>query len=169
MRWLCLIGCWCFFNLFSLSYASVSDSLLERRVDKVIVVKSERRLHLISQGEKLKSYPVSLGKKAGPKVYEGDQRTPEGLYWIDWRKSSDKFNLSMHISYPNARDLANARDKGLPPGGMIMLHGTPIDVQYPEWYFNSLNWTDGCIALTNPDMREIWGLVQDGTLIEIKP
>ena len=158
--------------MLNVSYAHESDLALEKTrppIDKVVVIKSERRLHLVSQGRNLKSYAVSLGKKTGPKLHEGDQKTPEGLYWIDWRKASDKFNLSMHISYPNARDLANARSKGLTPGGMIMLHGTPIDGQYPEWYFNSLNWTDGCIALTNADMREIWTLVQDGTLIEIKP
>jgi murein L,D-transpeptidase YafK len=75
----------------------------------VLVVKSERKLHLLSRGEPLKSYRVSLGKQPiGPKQREGDLRTPEGLYWIDWRKTSDKYQLSLHISYPNARDLAKA-------------------------------------------------------------
>lgn len=160
MRWLIIACCLC---VSAVSYANTSS------IDKILVVKSERKLHLFSQGKKLKSYPVSLGKKGGAKVHEGDQRTPEGMYWIDWRKASSKYNLSMHISYPNARDAANAREKGLPPGSMIMLHGTPIDAQYPEWYFGSLNWTDGCIALNNADMQEIWSLVPDGTLIEIKP
>jgi len=166
MRWLLVICCLCFSTL---SHSNSSASLQGKAVDKILVVKSERRLHLISQGQKLKSYTVSLGKKTGPKLHEGDQRTPEGLYWIDWRKPSDKYNLSMHISYPNARDAAKAKDKGLPPGSMIMLHGTPRDAEYPEWYFSSLNWTDGCIALNNNDMQEIWSLVKDGTLIEIKP
>ena len=89
-------------------------------------------------------------------------RTPEGFYWIDWRKTSDKYNLSMHISYPNARDPARATE-GVAPGSMIMLHGTPVDEEYPEWFFHTLDWTEGCIALTNSDMREIWGLVKDGT------
>jgi murein L,D-transpeptidase YafK len=75
----------------------------------------------------------------------------------------------MHISYPNIRDAARARREGVEPGGMIMLHGTPVDEHYPEWYFHSLDWTDGCIALSNADMREVWELVSDGTLIEIRP
>lgn len=164
MRWLLVLCC---LSFASLSQASIAH--LQGRVDKILVVKSERVLHLLNKGQSLKTYKVSLGKKSGPKLHEGDQRTPEGLYWIDWRKTSNKFNLSMHISYPNARDTAKAREKGLSPGSMIMLHGTPIDGQYPEWYFGSLNWTDGCIALSNNDMQEIWSLVPDGTLIEIKP
>ena len=139
-------------------------------VDKVLVIKSEHKLHLLSQGKTLKSYRVSLGKKpVGAKTHEGDQRTPEGFYWLDWRKHSERFNLAMHISYPNARDLAKAKRTGLAPGGMIMLHGTPDSSEYPEWYFNTLDWTDGCIALTNHDMREVWEKVADGTLIEIRP
>jgi murein L,D-transpeptidase YafK len=135
----------------------------------VLVVKSERQLHLVSRGQTLKSYRVSLGKQAGPKLREGDQRTPEGFYWINWRKTSDKFNLAMHISYPNANDLARASAEGVNPGSMIMLHGTPVDEEYPEWFFQTLNWTEGCIALSNDDMREIWQLVKNGTLIEIRP
>jgi murein L,D-transpeptidase YafK len=136
----------------------------------VLVVKSERKLHLLSKGQPLKSYKVSLGKQPrGPKLREGDQRTPEGLYWLDWRKASDKFNLSMHISYPNVRDQARARAEGVSPGSMIMLHGTPLDEHYPEWYFHGLDWTEGCIAMRNDDMREVWSLVRDGTLIEIRP
>ena len=146
-----------------------STAVQGKAIDKILVVKSERRLHLQSQGKTLKTYTVSLGKKSGQKIHEGDQRTPEGMYWIDWRKASSKYNLSMHISYPNARDAARAREHGRSAGSMIMLHGTPVDAQYPEWYFSSLNWTDGCIALNNADMQEIWGLVPDGTLIEIKP
>lgn len=138
-------------------------------IDKVLVVKSERTLHLMRRGEVIKSYRVSLGKKSGAKEYEGDQRTPEGLYWINWRKPSDNFNLSMHISYPNANDLKRSKELGLPPGGMIMLHGTPTDEEYPEWFFNTLDWTEGCIALTNNDMQEVWSTVKDGTLIEIRP
>lgn len=154
----------------SLSQASISPAIDGRIVDKVLVVKSERKLLLLSRGQPLRSYRVSLGKQpSGPKQREGDLRTPEGLYWIDWRKASDKFNLSMHISYPNIRDLSRAEAAGVPPGGMIMLHGTPLDEQYPEWYFQGLDWTNGCIAMGNDDIREVWSLVRDGTLIEIRP
>ena len=166
MRWLLAVIC---LSFSLLSHATAAPTL-EGKVDKVLVVKSERRLHLLSRGETLKSYRVSLGKQPnGPKQREGDKRTPEGFYWIDWRKTSEKYNLSMHISYPNARDLARARSEQVPPGSMIMIHGTPLDEEYPEWYFHTLDWTEGCIALKNDDMREIWSLVADGTLIEIRP
>lgn len=151
------------------THANQTSSMPTPPIDKVLVVKSERALHLIHRGEVVKSYRVSLGKKSGPKEYEGDQRTPEGLYWINWRKRSDNFNLAMHISYPNAKDLKRAEETGLPPGNMIMLHGTPEDEEYPEWFFNTLDWTEGCIALNNADMQEVWESVKDGTLIEIRP
>ncbi len=118
------------------TYANTSNSNSSTtQVDKVLVVKSERALHLMRRGEVIKSYRVSLGKKSGAKEYEGDQRTPEGLYWINWRKPSDNYNLSMHISYPNAHDLKRSEELGLPPGGMIMLHGTPTDEEYPRMVF----------------------------------
>lgn len=158
-----------FLTLPVFAYASSASTTTAPNIDKVLVVKSERTLHLIRRGEVVKSYRVSLGKKSGAKEYEGDQRTPEGVYWINWRKPSDNFNLSMHISYPNATDIKRSKEKGLPPGGMIMLHGTPNDEEYPEWFFHSLDWTEGCIALTNSDMREVWEKVKDGTLIEIRP
>jgi len=166
MRWLFAVFCLMF---ASMSHASAAPSLEGALIDKVLVVKSERQLHLISRGEAVRSYRVSLGKQTGPKQREGDQRTPEGFYWIDWRKTSDRFNLAMHISYPNAKDMARASAERVPPGSMIMLHGTPLDEEYPEWFFHTLDWTEGCIALKNDDMREIWNLVKDGTLIEIRP
>lgn len=167
MRWLLALLC---FSLLGVGHASTSAPLAGKRVDKVLVVKSERKLHLMERGEILKSYRISLGKQPkGTKVREGDSRTPEGFYWIDWRKTSDKYNLSMHISYPNARDLDNARKQGVSPGSMIMIHGTPLDDEYPEWYFHTLDWTEGCVAMKNTDMREVWNLVKDGTLIEIRP
>lgn len=167
MRWLFAFLC---LSFASLLHANANPIPVGQSIDKVLVIKSERRLHLMSRGESLKSYRVSLGKRPdGPKQREGDQRTPEGFYWIDWRKASDKYNLAMHISYPNARDLARASAEGVRPGNMIMLHGTPLDEEYPEWFFQTLDWTEGCIALTNDDMREVWSLVKDGTLIEIRP
>lgn len=167
MRWSVAILC-LLFSVFS--HANTTPSLQSPAIDKVLVVKSERKLQLLSRGQPLKSYRISLGKQpSGPKQQQGDMRTPEGFYWIDWRKTSDKYNLAMHISYPNARDLAHAQAKGVPPGDMIMLHGTPLDEEYPEWFFHTLDWTEGCIALRNDDMEEIWQLVRNGTLIEIRP
>lgn len=155
------------------SYGSndeVKGNIAKVNIDKVLVEKSKRKLYLMSGRNIVKSYNISLGKKpSGHKLMEGDKKTPEGLYWIDWRKPSSKYNLAMHISYPNSKDMANAKKLGVKPGSMIMIHGTPVDPQYPEWYFRGLNWTNGCIAMMNWDMKEVWSLVKDGTLIEIKP
>lgn len=167
MRWLLPLLC---LTLALTAQANTTPIDATRQVDKVLVLKAERQLHLQRRGETIRSYRISLGKQpSGAKQREGDLRTPEGFYWIDWRKTSDKFQLSLHISYPNARDLANARQSGVPPGGMIMIHGTPLDEEYPEWFFHTLDWTEGCIAMKNDDMREVWELVSDGTLIEIRP
>lgn len=167
MRWLLPLLC---LTLSLNVQANATPIDATRQVDKVLVLKSERKLHLQQRGETIKSYRISLGKQpSGAKQREGDLRTPEGFYWIDWRKTSDKYQLSLHISYPNARDLANARQAGVPAGSMIMIHGTPLDEEYPEWFFHTLDWTEGCIAMKNADMREVWSLVKDGTLIEIRP
>lgn len=173
MRWLLALFC---LTVASVSQAAFTETIVtkpvsqQRTVEKVLVIKSARQLQLISAGEPFKSYRISLGKQPnGPKQREGDKRTPEGLYWLDWRKVSDRYNLAMHVSYPNVSDAARARREGVEPGGMIMIHGTPLNDEYPEWYFHTLDWTEGCIAMKNADMREIWSLVKDGTLIEIRP
>lgn len=142
----------------------------DQKIEKILVLKSARKLQLISDGKPIKSYRISLGKQPkGPKLQEGDKRTPEGLYWVDWRKKSDKFNLAMHINYPNISDAAKARREGMNPGSMIMIHGTPDSEDNPEELFHTLDWTDGCIAMKNYEMREVWNLVKDGTLVEIRP
>ena len=140
-------------------------------IDRLLIDKSERRLQIISNGEVLHQYRISLGRQpVGPKRQQGDQRTPEGIYSIDWRHESAQYNLSLHLDYPNLKDRQAAFEAGIDdPGGMIMIHGTPIDEEYPEWYFKGLDWTNGCIALGNAEMRELWELVPDGTLVEIVP
>lgn len=140
------------------------------QADKILILKGKRSLQVIQHGQVLAQYRVSLGRQPlGPKLSEGDQRTPEGFYRIDWRQPSRHYQLSLHLSYPNERDLARSRELGLPSGGMIMIHGTPQDQDYPEEYFHTLDWTDGCIALRNQDMRALWKSVRDGTLVEIRP
>ena len=139
-------------------------------VEKILVLKSARQLQSISNGKPIRTYRISLGKQPkGPKTREGDKRTPEGLYWVDWRKKSEKFNLAMHISYPNISDAAQARREGVSPGSMIMIHGTPDTEENPENLFHTLDWTDGCIAMKNYEMREVWNLTKDGTMVEIRP
>jgi murein L,D-transpeptidase YafK len=174
MRWLLAFFCLSFASLASASFTEtiVTPPPVAEQIpiDKVLVLKSSHQLQLISHGQPFKSYRISLGKQPrGAKLSEGDRRTPEGLYWLDWRKVSDRFNLAIHVSYPNISDSARARREGLDPGGMIMIHGTPDSEEYPEWYFSTLDWTDGCIAMKNTDMREVWSLVKDGTMIEIRP
>lgn len=167
MRWLLALFC-C--SIIAVSHASATDTLDGKVIEKVLVLKSAHQLQLINDGKPFKTYRISLGKQPkGPKLMEGDKRTPEGFYWLDWRKTSDRFNLAMHISYPNISDSARSRREGVEPGGMIMIHGTPDSEDYPEQYFHTLDWTDGCIAMRNIDMREVWGLVPDGTMIEIRP
>lgn len=134
------------------------------RVDRVLVDKSERRLYLLRGGAVLAWAPVSLGRSPdGPKVQQGDHRTPEGDYVLDWRNPHSQFHLSIHISYPNEADLARAFENGADPGGGIFIHGTPDPVLLGR------DWTTGCIAVSNEDIDLIWTLVPDGTPITIRP
>lgn len=140
------------------------------KADRVVVVKKERRLYLY-QGEKvLRSYRVSLGANPeGHKQRQGDQRTPEGRYLLDWRNPESRFYRSIHISYPNSQDRAHARRKGMSPGGAIMIHGLPDKYAEAPELFADWDWTEGCIAVNNPAMDEIWSLVANNTPIEIHP
>lgn len=140
------------------------------RVDRVLVVKSERKLYLLRGEEIVRSYGISLGgRPVGHKVEEGDQRTPEGEYLIDWRNPNSDFYMSMHISYPNSRDLHAARTRGRDPGGMIMIHGLPNDSPPSRSDYLDEDWTDGCIAVSNQAMIDIWLSVEDDTPITISP
>jgi murein L,D-transpeptidase YafK len=146
------------------------QALAQPAIDQLLVHKQERRLEVIAGGEVIRQYKIALGRQpVGHKQQVGDQRTPEGIYSIDWRHRSPQFNLSLHLDYPNLKDRAAAYERGVDPGGMIMIHGTPIDEEYPEWFFSGLDWTNGCIALNNQDMQELWTLIPDGTLVEIRP
>lgn len=139
-------------------------------IDKLLIHKQERRLEVISDGQVVRHYRIALGKQPlGHKQERGDNRTPEGIYSIDWRHHSPSYNLSLHLNYPNLKDRADAWERGVDPGSMIMIHGTPVDEEYPEWFFNGLDWTNGCIALDNRSMQELWDLAPDGTLVEIRP
>ena len=139
-------------------------------VDRVVVYKHERKLVLFSQGKEFRSYKVALGgEPVGPKTRHGDHRTPEGLYTLDSRNSNSHFYKAFHISYPNSKDIAAAKKSGVSPGGDIMLHGLPKEYAWVGKAHVLHDWTDGCIAVTNEEMDEIWKLVRVGTPIEIKP
>jgi murein L,D-transpeptidase YafK len=149
--------------------ASFEPSGIEK-ADRVLVVKSERRLYLLKDGEPIKSYRVALGRRpVGHKVTEGDGRTPEGIYVLDWRNPRSQFYRSLHISYPDASDIAFAQRRGRAPGANIMIHGLSRDFEILGPHHVRFNWTQGCIAVTNEEIDEIWAAVDDGTLIEIRP
>lgn len=140
-------------------------------VDFVLVRKKERKLYLYSGDEVVKSYQIALGKDPeGQKQKEGDSRTPEGLYTLDWRNPNSRFFRSIHVSYPNVVQARSAKEAGIDPGGAIMIHGQPSDwSERIKLTFNHKDWTEGCIAVENQDMLEIWDLVRDGTPIKIDP
>jgi murein L,D-transpeptidase YafK len=136
--------------------------------DKVLVLKAARKLSLMKSDEVLKIYSISLGgSPVGPKTREGDSKTPEGNYVLDRHNSHSQYHESIHISYPNAEDLARAKKLGVRPGGDLFIHGEPNDYHGPNDQLG--DWTDGCIAVSNAAMDEIWRAVPNGTPIEIKP
>jgi murein L,D-transpeptidase YafK len=138
--------------------------------DSVLVVKSERRLYLLKAGRILKAFNVSLGLVPnGPKQREGDFRTPEGHYMLDGRKADSDYFLSIHVSYPDEVDRARAHSLGVDPGGAIMIHGLPNAPRYEPAHYRGTDWTDGCIAVSNSDMIDIWLMTRESTPIEIRP
>ena len=139
-------------------------------IDYVLVNKSEQKMYLLSLGERVKEYSVVFGgNPKGHKQQEGDQRTPEGKYILDYKKADSTFHKAIHISYPNEEDKERAKEKGINPGGLIMIHGQKNGIGWLSWISQNFNWTDGCIAVTNEEMDEIWTLVKVGTPIEIQP
>jgi len=138
--------------------------------DRVVMLKKERTLQLLSQGRVIKSYKVALGgDPVGPKAQQGDHKTPEGVYVLDSRNAHSQFYKSIHISYPSARDRASARAKAVSPGGDVFVHGLPNGYQWVGASHRLKDWTDGCIAVTDEEIDEIWAAVADGTPIEIRP
>lgn len=138
--------------------------------DALLVDKSERRLYLLRDGQPFRSYRIALGLNPnGHKEREGDFRTPEGRYTIYRRNPESEFFLSLGISYPDDDDLRRAKRQGLKPGGAIMIHGLPNVPKRPASYYQSADWTDGCIALSNDDMLEVWLLTRTNIPIEIRP
>jgi L,D-peptidoglycan transpeptidase YkuD (ErfK/YbiS/YcfS/YnhG family) len=138
--------------------------------DRVVVRKSERRLYLMHGSSVLRSYRVALGlNPVGPKEQEGDSRTPEGHYQLTRRNPRSEFFLSIQVSYPNDRDLQRARRNRLTPGGAIMIHGLPNELRREPTYYEKRDWTDGCIAVSDSDMLEIWLMTPPDTPIDILP
>jgi murein L,D-transpeptidase YafK len=140
------------------------------QADKIVILKSARTMTLLRGGKTLKTYKVALGGvPVGPKRVEGDHKTPEGDYVIDAKNRHSQFHLSLHISYPSAADQERARSLGQPPGGAIMIHGLARPFAYLGPLHRQTDWTDGCIAVTNAEIEEIWKLVPVRTSVEIRP
>lgn len=152
--------------------AGTADEKLpaDARADRVIVMKKERTLRLMHGDKVLKAYKIALGgEPIGPKRMEGDHKTPEGAYILDRRNPKSKYYRSIHISYPSEEDRERARKSGVLPGGDVMVHGLPNGFGWLGATHRVQDWTDGCIAVTDQEMDEIWSAVADGTPIEIKP
>lgn len=140
------------------------------RVDRMIVNKARRELLLLYGQSVLRTYRIALGRNpVGPKEEEGDGKTPEGRYSIDRRNPKSSYHLSLHISYPGDTDRERACQRGVDPGGDIMIHGLRNGEGHIGKAHLETDWTRGCIAVTDEEMDEIWDLVEDGTPIEINP
>ena len=138
--------------------------------DRVVIEKAARVLHLVQDGEVFRTFKIALGiRPVGDKLREGDFKTPEGKYNLDARNPNSEFFLSIHISYPNSADRSEANQQGYDPGGAIMIHGQPNAPSRSETYYRTQDWTNGCIAVSNSDMIDIWLMTGENTPIEIKP
>jgi tetratricopeptide (TPR) repeat protein len=145
-------------------------AIKKRSVDKILIEKQERRLMLISKGEVIKTYKIALGGNPnGPKERQGDNKTPEGTYFIDSRNKDSHYHLSLHISYPNENDKKRAKKLGVAPGGNIMIHGIMKGFSWVGDSHSDVDWTKGCIAVTDEEIEEIYKLAPIGTIVEIRP
>lgn len=152
-------------GLLPLAAAAATPAMapLSARADRIHVDKSERRMELLRDGRVIRRYAIRLGDDpVGPKRQQGDEKTPEGDYRISGRNPASRFHLSLRVSYPGEADRKQAHARGADPGGDIMIHGGNTAL-YP------FDWTDGCIAVTNKEIEEIWSLVPTGTPIRIDP
>jgi murein L,D-transpeptidase YafK len=138
--------------------------------DLVVVEKSERKLHLMHNGKIFKTFRIALGiMPVGDKLKEGDFKTPEGRYLLDHKNPESDYFLSIRISYPDIQDRREAEAEGVDPGGAIMIHGQPNVPTRSEAYYRTQDWTNGCIAVSNSDMIDIWLMTGENTPIEIRP
>ena len=142
----------------------------EELADLVVVKKSERKLYLYNGDTVLRSFDIALGLvPEGHKMQEGDFKTPEGTYLLDRRRIDSDFFMAIQISYPNQNDVTSARSRGVSPGSYIMIHGQPVNPKKPRSYYEKYDWTDGCIAVSNAAMVDIWQMTAANTPIEIFP
>jgi murein L,D-transpeptidase YafK len=162
--------CFLFFLLFTTLCLQFSAAAQTKTPDHILIEKSTRTLKLMRGEEILKTYKVALGTEpVGAKERQGDHKTPEGDYIVDTKNPSSRFHLALHLSYPNAADRAHARKLGLAPGGDVEIHGLGKGFAWIGAQHRRFDWTDGCIALTNSEIEEIFPQVSVGTRVEIRP
>jgi murein L,D-transpeptidase YafK len=138
--------------------------------DRVVILKSAGTMNLESGGRPLKSYKVALGgQPVGAKQQQGDHKTPEGEYFVDAKNAHSQFYMALHLSYPSAKDRARARSRGVSPGGDVEIHGLGKKYGWIGARHRLTDWTDGCIAVTNEEIEDIFRIVPVGTPVEIKP
>lgn len=167
---LALFGCLAVAGILTGAHLNLHPLPPNVTADRVLVEKSARGLTLLRDGARLKTYRVALGHSpVGPKEQEGDQRTPEGLYLIDFHKADSDYHRALHISYPEQRDIDRAAASGVPPGCDIMIHGIRNGMGWIGAFHRRTDWTAGCVAVTDFEIEEIWRAVPDGTPIEIRP
>jgi len=165
-----LVICVVAVGIAAAAYLNVDPLPRDAVADRVLVEKSARRLTLLRNGKTLKTYSVALGRlPTGPKEFEGDQRTPEGVYLIDFHKPDSDYHLALHISYPEQPDIDRASVSGLPAGSDIMIHGLPNGRGWIGRFHRRSDWTVGCIAVADFEIEEIYRAVPDGTPIELRP
>ena len=156
--------------IFIISIFFYTFSYAQEYIDIIVVKKSERILYAVKDDKIRKKYKIFLGKNPiGHKKMQGDKKTPEGYYYIDGKNAKSKFYLSLHTSYPNFHDKKIAEKKNLDPGNHIAIHGLPEISLLSQYLYDNSDWTDGCIALDNEDMKELWSMTHEGTQILIKP
>jgi murein L,D-transpeptidase YafK len=156
------------FSLLFVFQASAGDDI--QKADEVLVIKSEKRLYLIADGTRFASFPVTFGgEPKGHKREVGDQRTPEGRYMLGYKNINSRYYKSIRITYPNAQDRLDALQRGVDPGGDIMIHGQRNGWRWASPVVQLFSWTDGCVALSDANMDKVWDAVMSGTPIEIRP
>lgn len=156
--------------LLILSVSAAVPTQEQQKATRVLVLKKEHKMLLFAGGSVIKTYSVAIGRGGlAPKQRQGDHLTPEGLYQIDRRNKDSRFYRALHVSYPNEADRERARKLDVDPGGDIMIHGIRNGLGWLGSLHRVADWTDGCIAVTDAEMDEIWKLVPDGTPVEIRP
>ena len=143
---------------------------LTPRADSILIVKHERKLYLLRDNYPVRSYRIALGlSPTGAKEHQWDFRTPEGSYFIDFRQEHSHYFKALHISYPGPADLKRSSTLHLPTGGDIFIHGEPNRPTKPVSYYKTRDWTNGCIALSDEDLQDLWDMTAGKTPVEIVP